>query len=194
MNRNSDTQHLADDEPGDGSPSDDPRSQGLYERLQPGGGRAKARSKGLKVLWSFRYELLAVFLSVLGVFLLVEQFKIRSWVLGAALHGLRDLRDTSVWTLDVLSGIEMSDIAGIALLAAAVFLIGYDVRSRFLRRHQSIDDEPRCDRCEKPMHRSHSTRMLRWLSVVFRVRIKRFRCHKCGKRLAVWRRPHESEW
>lgn len=165
---------------------------------QRSGRRSREAKKGKRqpfyFLQEFKYELLALVLFGLGIFLLLEKFKIRTWLAGLAIQALIYLRDTAVWLLGVTSTIEKSDIVGIILLLCAIGLVGIDIRSRILRRHEGIEAEPLCTKCGRQMRRSRTSKFQQGLSTIFRVRIKRFACSKCHHRISVWRPPHESDW
>ena len=159
--------------------------------------RREARKRGRQPFYffqEFKYELLALVLFGLGVFLLLEKFKIRTWLAGLAIQGLVYLRDAAIWLLGTVSTIEKSDIVGIILLFCAVVLVGIDIRSRVLRRHEGIEAEPLCTKCGRQMRRSRTSKFQQGLSTIFRVRIKRFTCSKCHHGVSVWRAPHESDW
>ncbi len=166
------------------------RKKGRRSRRRP----SKEDEQRTNVFWNFRYELLALILFGLGVFLLLEKFKIRTWLAGLVIEGLGHLREAAVWLLGATSAVEKSDIVGIVLLLCAVGLVGIDIRSRILRRHEEIEAEPLCTKCGRQMRRSRTSRFLQGLSTIFRVRIKRFACSKCHHRISVWRPPHESDW
>lgn len=169
------------------------RKKGQHSRRRSRAGKGEDRQR-FYFLREFKYELLALVLFGLGIFLLLEKFKIRTWLAGLAIQGLVYLRDTAVWLLAVTSTIEKSDIVGIVLLICAVGLVGFDIRSRLLRRHEDVEAEPLCAKCGRQMRRSRTSKFQQGLSTVFRVRIKRFACSKCHHRISVWRPPHESDW
>lgn len=153
----------------------------------------KSRPRRLQVFWDFKYELLALVFIGGGIFLLTAPFKISTWLFGLARQALTCLNDIAVWLIRSVGSIEKSDVGGVVLLVCAVGLIGLDIRTRILRRHERYGSEPLCF-CGSQMHRLRSTFFQQILAWVFRVRIKRFFCSKCSRQLALWRTPHESDW
>ena len=151
-------------------------------------------SRRTNLLWEFRFEFLALILFGLGVFLLLEQFKIRVWLAQVAIAAFGSVKETVIWLVGATSVIEKSDIVGIVFVISAVLLIGFDIRSRVLRWHEGIEAEPLCSKCGKQMSRTRSSKFQQLLAHVFRVRIKRFFCTKCAHRMSVWRTPRESDW
>ncbi len=162
-------------------------------RTERHSGGAK-RASWVRLFWEFRLELLALVLFFLGVFLLLEQFKIRTKLRDFVVDGLGFASRISARVLDAVSRIEQSDIVGIALLVGATGLIGFVIRMRVLRWHERIEAEPLCAKCGKQMHRSRTSRFQQSLGTAFRVRIRRFSCSKCGYRFSIWRPPHDSDW
>lgn len=153
----------------------------------------KSRPRRLQVFWDFKYELLALVFIGGGIFLLVAPFKISTWLFGLARQALTCLKDIAVWLIELLGSIDKSDVGGVVLLACAAGLIGLDIRTRILRRHERYGSEPLCS-CGSQMHRLRSTFFQQVLAWMFRVRIKRFFCSNCSRQLALWRTPHESDW
>jgi|GEM_PF-1859809 len=176
-------------QPGEGS------AQRIHGRRHSGRehGERKSRPRRLRVFWDFKYELLALVFIGGGIFLLVAPFKISTWLFGLARQALAYLNDIAVWLIKSVGAIEKSDVGGVVLLVCAVGLIGLDIRTRILRRHERYDSEPLCS-CGSQMRRLRTTLFQQILAWVFRVRIKRFFCPKCSRQLALWRTAHESDW
>lgn len=166
-------------------------------RSQRHRGKAKREHRQRSFLFwlsEFRFELLALILFGLGVFLLLAPFKISTWLMGHVTEVLVYTRDVFAWLVGMILAIDKSDIGGVVLLVTAAGLIGFDIRTRVLRRHERIEAEPLCAKCGRQMRRARTSRFYQGLGTVFRVRIKRFCCSKCSHRISVWRPPHESDW
>jgi hypothetical protein len=153
----------------------------------------KGRRRLSHLFWDFRYELLALLFIGGGVFLLVAPFKISTWLYGLVIQALSFARNIAVWLIGSVGAIEKSDIGGVVLLVCAAGLIGFDIRARILRRHGQLESEPLCS-CGNQMRRVRTSLFQQALGSLFRVRIKRFFCSKCGRRIALWQDLHESDW
>jgi hypothetical protein len=144
-----------------------------------------------KIIREYRFELLAVLLAVLGVFLLLEQFQIRITVANA-FRWLVNLLETALASLSAyLSKFTLSDMIGWILILGTSVLILWRVRYRFL--HSENWRATVCPRCEGELERVHRTAFDRLVEKLFLPRARRYRCSnaKCNWSGLRRQRPNE---
>jgi len=159
---------------------------------------ADARPKPVRELVSrFWFELLAVGILTLGVFLLVERLQIKaiiwrtlvSWVnvVGSAASGL--------WggTLGLFLNVEKSDLVGIVLVLVAIGMIAISLRWRAIQRHPPLLLDKECPKCKRDLHRLKRRPVDRLREYALWIRISRFRCSKCSFQTSVWKTQRERD-
>jgi hypothetical protein len=141
--------------------------------------------RSLSRVWSEWWaEILIALFAAFGIFLIFERMQIRQtllrWLrsgwaaltklLGDAEHGLGAFIQRST----------LSDLAGLALLAAGLVLVAWRIRWRLL--HSARFTDRLCPRCGSTLHRIHRRFLDRVLSLAVPVR----RYH-CDNRECHWR-------
>ncbi len=155
--------------------------------------REKSGHRFSRVIWDFKFELLALVFMGGGIFLLLAPFKITPWALGLVAQAFHVVAHAISWFVGWILSFDKSDIGGVILVTAAFGLLGLDIRTRILRRHEKFGSEPSCS-CGHQMHRARTTLFQYALATLFRVRIKRFLCSKCHRRMALWQPPLDRDW
>jgi len=153
------------------------------EHKDRGGKRPRVVASFLSRFW---FELLALGLLALGVFLLVEQLEIKVMMfralmvcVGAVGHAVSDL-----WNLIV--SVRKSNLVGITLILVATFMIIHRLRWRAIHRHQKLPLAKECPQCRGDLHRAERLLIDRLLELMLRVRIRHYSCGKCSFRASVW--------
>lgn len=135
-----------------------------------------------RIIRNYRIELAAVFVILLGIFLLVEPFEIREtlyhWLvllrkfisqiiaaIGAFVHEYRDT-------------FTLSDFVGLVLITATVVFGAWRLRWRYL--HSAWYDAETCPRCGADLRRIHRTKLDHFLSLVLMVKWHRYACKAEG--------------
>jgi len=129
-------------------------------------------------LKNYNFEISAIILFGLGVFLLLEKMEIKTNLYIIIVEFL-------VGTLNFLNAIkraiaidiETSDIVGITFIAIAIILIIIRVRQRMINRKSVLDI---CPDCGGTLHRIHRNNFHRVIAKLFLVRIKNYTCKKCS--------------
>ena len=134
----------------------------------------------------FRMEILALFLFGAGIFLLLERLEIKQVLYGECIWLLSIFRDVASHFVSAATGIKQSNIAGLILIALAVWVMGARFRFRMIQRHPSLDADSPCPNCGVDLTRIHRTRRHRLLQRVFFVRITRCVCKKCEFTATLW--------
>ena len=166
-----------------------PIEEGVCDRLyRTGYGRKMADTKHSKKPFFKKYwvECLSVALLLSGTFLLLERLEIKAAIVEAIMGVVGAFDIAASYVVRSLLRLEGSDFVGISMLLAAAWLLAYRVRQRTVRRHARFEAE-QCPRCSVDLKRAHRTLAHRLVEVVFRVRIRRFTCSKCGFRVSAWR-------
>ncbi len=137
-----------------------------------------------KSLWKeFQSEIFIAFLFLLGVFLIVEKLEIKQTVfhsLRAMIQwAAREISTTARFIATLLAEVETSDIVGIILIFAALFLMVGRLRRKVIRRYEHLYS---CPRCGNDLRRIHRSPFQKVMQVLFFVRIKHYTCKKCDFR------------
>lgn len=144
--------------------------------------REKHPGRVVLFLRSYWFEISAVVLFALGVFLLVERMKIKTFIFDA----LEWLAHRVNRAVSLISEIEKSDIVGIVLILVAIWMMCYSARRTMLRRAPNLDSAEPCPKCGGHLGRRHPGPLQRLLAAVMRVRIKHYACRDCSFRASVW--------
>lgn len=110
-----------------------------------------------KFLREYRVELLALLLTVVGIFLLVEQFEIRTslknFLFGSGSWLLTFARSIGDWFVVYLENFTLSDMTGWILILMAAGFVFWRVRYRLSK--SDAWSATVCPRCGGPLHRQH---------------------------------------
>lgn len=124
-----------------------------------------------KFLKEYRIEVGAVISILLGVFLLVEQFDIIPTVKESVLAIPKAVH---TYVMNYIANFSPSDLLGWILILAALGVIGWQVRSRYMRspRYRSKI----CPRCGGSLQRVRRSSLDRFLSQYALPEARRYRC------------------
>ena len=136
----------------------------------------------------FRFEILSLFLFGSGLFLLLEKLEIKQILYKQAMWLLSVFQDVATYFVGPITSIKKSNIAGLVLIALAVWVMGVRIRFRMIQRHPGVNVDFPCPKCSSDLKRTHRTSIHRLLQAVFRVRITRCVCHECQFAATVWAR------
>jgi len=137
---------------------------------------------------NYRFEIFALFLLLLGFFLLVERLEIKTVIYDQitwlSKHG------NEIWSyfILVISDVQKSDLVGLFLMFVASLLIAWRVRYRAIQKYMHLDELAGCPECRKILRRLPKKRVHRILEFLFRVRIRRYSCEKCSFQATAWNR------
>ncbi len=142
--------------------------------------KKKRKSSGYSLFREYRFELTVVSIFALGVFLLVEKMKIKSYVyrliiaINSAIKSIFFYIMTTV--LKIVSGIETSDIVGIILILIAAYMVFIRTRFRIFRRYASLST---CPTCDGDLKRTHRTPLQKLIEIALFAKVKHYSCKKC---------------
>lgn len=151
----------------------------------------RTRSKNPKNKFSayfrrYRFELTALFLFALGIFLLIERMEIRStiyqWirrVMGAVLFIVYKVVD---WIRYILSNFENSDIIGMILIVSSLLIVAHRYRVYLWKQYGTYR---KCPECNAPVNRIHRTIPQKVFGAALMVRVLNYKCSKCDYRQPV---------
>ena len=134
----------------------------------------------------YRFEIFALFLLLLGIFLLVERLEIKTVIYNQSL-GLMQYAN-EIWSIFVsaIVGVQKSDLVGLILMLVSVMLIAWRVRFRAIQKYKHLDDLAGCPECGQNLRRLSKKKRHRILELLFRVRIRRYSCEKCHFQASPW--------
>lgn len=137
------------------------------------------------------FELTAIGLLAMGVFLLLEKLEIKAFVWRTLVNCVDVVRVGVSDLVSIFSSIKTSNLVGIVLVLVGVGMIAHSLRGRAIRRHPRLPLEDECPECHKNLDRLKRRRVDRLLGFVLRIRIKRFHCSKCSFQASVWQTRSE---
>jgi len=138
----------------------------------------------------FWFELVALTILSLGIFLLVEHLQIKVLISRALVRwaGIAVDAASSAWAVisSVLTRVERSDLVGIVLVVIALLMIAYSLRLRAIARHPDVPADKECPRCHRDIHRLPRRLLVRVTELLLWIRIRRYGCSKCSFKVSVW--------
>ena len=146
----------------------------MAERIRK---RVKKNKKTESFYRKYDFELIVLGLLLSGFFLLWEPWHIKSIVWNFITKGVILIRDIAVGLGTIISGVEISDLVGIALILIALILVINRVRFRFIKSHLNISS---CPQCEGGLHQTHRKMKHKLLEVLLFCKVKRYSCRKCS--------------
>jgi hypothetical protein len=174
-----------------------PKSRHSRNRSHRSRRHAHREPRGPAFFERFWFELLALFLLALGIFLLVERLQIKvilwGWIL--RLVELIAMIGSAMghWISQHVITIEKSDLVGAGLILVALLMIASRLRARAIVRHPPPALKEECPKCKADMVRAPRRFSHRLLEYALWVRIRRYACSKCSFRAASWHRLREEE-
>ena len=131
----------------------------------------------------YDYEILIVSLFLLGIFLLVEELEIKTylyriirWFLFSLGDIIKIIRD-SILLLFKDKNYELSDIVGVFLILFALNLAAKRWRDREIRRSPSLNE---CPKCGEKLQRIQRTFKQKIVSKIYFAQIKNYMCKSCN--------------
>jgi len=147
----------------------------------------------VSLLHRFWFELVALGLLSVGLFLLLERLQIKAIIYRELMQWARAVGSVVSAFWGLLAGIETSDLVGIALILVGTGMVAYRLRGRAIHRHQDLPPEKVCPECDRDLDRMHRGLIDRLVELVLHVDIRRYSCGKCSFRVSVWKLRGESE-
>jgi len=185
------------------SAEEDRKKRGVHQRKHRSSHRdhKSHRRKRIRPLVSlvkqFWFELVALGLFGLGVFLLVERLRIKAVIRRALVNWAKMFGATagSLWdrVVAVFNSAEKSDVVGVILVVVALVMIALSIRWRAIQRHASLPLQKECPECRQDLHRMPRRFSDRLLEFFLWIRIRRYSCSKCSFRASVWKTRGEHE-
>jgi len=141
---------------------------------------SKSKRHEKSLVSAFKFEIFIGFLFLLGVFLLFEKMEIKTYLF----HGIVGLFQTIThWFNELVAGFvegiqyfETSDIVGIILILLAIFLLGHRIRQKAIWRFSGLSS---CPECGGDLVNVHRTQLQRLTAILFRLKIRRYKCKSC---------------
>ena len=150
----------------------------MAERIRK---RVKKNKKTESFYRKYDFELIVLGLLLSGFFLLWESWHIKSivwnFITKTARTGVILIRDIAVDLGTIISGVEISDLVGIALILIALILVINRARIRFIKSHLNISS---CPQCEGGLHQTHRKMKHKLLEIFLFCKVKRYSCRKCS--------------
>jgi len=138
----------------------------------------------------FWFELVALTILSLGIFLLVEDLEIKLLVYGAIVRWVgmvaRAAASAGGAISSVLARLKRSNLVGIVLVVIALLMIAYSLRLRAIARHPDVPADKECPRCHREIHRLPRRLLDRATEFLLWIRIRRYGCSKCTFKKSVW--------
>jgi len=142
--------------------------------------RRKSQRHEKSILREFTSEIIIGILFLLGVFLLLEEMEIKTYVFHGIVSFFQSLTNGFNNLLGVIIGtadkFETSDIVGSLLILLALFLITVRVRQKAIIRFNELSECPDCGGDLLHIHRNYLQRLT---SKIFRLKIRRYHCKSC---------------
>lgn len=143
--------------------------------------RSHRKTKGPSFLRRFRFEITALILFLLGLFLLFERMEIKEWLFRVIVGGFKGITTGIVeltdWLKEWILAFEFSDILGVIFIVAAIIMILVRARVQLVAHYAELEE---CPECEGEMVHVHRLPQQRWLGSFLRIKIRRYRCKECG--------------
>ena len=174
-----------------------PKSKHSRNRSHRSRRHAHREPRGPSLFQRFWFEILALALLALGVFLLVERLQIKSivwkWLVrvGELVAAIGSV--IGHWISQHLITVEKSDLVGAGLILVALLMIVSRLRARAIVRHPPPALKEEYPKCQADMVRAPRRLCHRLLECALWIRIRRYACSKCSFRTASWHRPREEE-
>ena len=150
----------------------------MAERIRK---QVKKNKKTESFYRKYDFEILILGLFLMGFFLLWEPWQIKSivwdFITKTARTGVILIRDIAVGLGTIISGVEISDLVGIALILIALILVINRARIRFIKSHLNISS---CPQCEGDLRHTHRKTKHKFLELLLFCKVKRYSCRKCS--------------
>lgn len=130
----------------------------------------------------YRFEISSLLIVLVGIFLLVEPFSVRTWLraklltLASRLHWWSEALTEKI--IQFLTSMTLSDlIGGVIVLLATIFFLTR-VRHRYLNSSRWLSTT--CPVCGKGLHRRRRNRLDHFLGKTILPNSRRYFCSECG--------------
>jgi len=146
----------------------------------------RSKSKLSIFIYKFKFELSALSVFLLGVFLLTEKLEIRSTTFGIIKNITTAIYNIFLiiggWLKHVATDFENSDIVGYILIVASIIILIHRYRIHLWSMYHRREE---CPKCNEGVNRVHSTLIQKIGSRLFFVRVLNFKCRKCSHHFPV---------
>lgn len=143
--------------------------------------RKKRKKERYSLLKDYQFEIIVLSLFGMGVFLLVEKMKIKSYVYHFLLDIISFVKKVIISLFEIVTRIvgtiETSDIVGIILIVIAIGMVFARMRLRIFRRYSYLDSCPECDGDLRRVHRTFFQKVIEFLLIA---KVKHYSCKKCS--------------
>ena len=142
--------------------------------------RRQKKSQLKYLLNEYNFEIFILFLIFLGIFLLLENFELKS-LIKTLINDIFNLitllfKKFYHFIFNFISRIEQSDIVGLSLLSIAFFLIIIRWRYRLILKYSFFDT---CRNCNNKIQRIKRKRIIKISSYLLRLKVKKYECKIC---------------
>jgi len=163
------------------------QSKKRSHRRRPSGTSTRHHASFLRRFW---FEILALILFGIGVFLLLERLQIKSIAYRALVSSYRATAElfsnVANGATAALERVERSDLVGVVLIVVAIVMLVLGLRRRAIRRSLPLLEGAPCPECGEVLERVRRTLAQRLLQTLFVIRIRPYACRKCSFRATVW--------
>ena len=144
--------------------------------------KSNRKSKKNKFWKKYNFEIVIFSLIVIRIFLIIEEFNIKSSILNTYIQ-IYDYLIKIFLTLYValtalLYGVENSDLFGLGLIVFSIFLILIKWRQNPLNEHSNYEV---CRYCNNRINRIKRRKRIKIFAYIFRLKIKRYQCTACNQ-------------
>ena len=123
---------------------------------------------------------MVLFLISTGIFLLLEEMKIKRELFYLVQNVIIYIKDIIVVILSIMvtivKSIEISDIVGIIFIFIALIMIIKRIRHRIFQRFSQLSECPKCGQDLRRRHRQIQQKLLGW---ILYAKVRKFSCNQC---------------
>lgn len=134
----------------------------------------------------YRFELTALILLSLGVFLLTEKLEIRSTIFRFLKNNLtvifNILSSILEWIKYIATNFENSDIVGSILIVLAILILAHRYRIHLWGQYKHHQE---CPQCGADVIRVHRTLLQKVFGIILFTRILNYKCKRCSHHFPV---------
>ena len=124
---------------------------------------------------------MVLFLFATGIFLLLEQMKIKRIIFSIFHRIIIYIREIMVAILSfiaaIINSIEISDLVGTIFIFVAIIMVFRRIRIRIFERFSQLSECPKCGQDLYRAHRKIKQKLLGW---ILYAKVKQFSCNKCN--------------
>jgi len=134
----------------------------------------------IPIIKKYNFELLIIILIFLGLFLLLEDFELKKFLLDFSIQMYEEMKYIVFYiynsTFEFILKIETSDIIGLILIISAILLMFLRWRNNLIYNYSSAQF---CVNCKGKLQRVKKKIKIRVFSFFTRLKVKKYQCKDC---------------